>query len=75
MGSGPKALEVSETSPSQTQITSQVTSLSTTEDSFSFIFTVPSTGSCKQVIYNFNLTGFDNLDNSSTIPYSLTIEN
>ena len=74
-GSGPKTLEVSETSPSQTQITPQVISLSPNEDSFSFIFTVPSTGSCKQVLYNFNLTGFDNLDNSSTIPYSLTIEN
>ena len=74
-GSGPKTLEISETSPTTTQITPQTTSISSTQESFSFIFTVPSSGSCKHVTYNFNLTGFDNLDNSSTIPYSLTIEN
>ena len=75
-GSGPNFVSVAETAPSSTQFTSTFTLSGTnpTEGSFQFSFTVPPDG-CKAVPYTFTLTGYDNLLNSSTQSYSLTIEN
>ena len=75
-GSGPNFTAVAETTPASTQLTStfSLSSANPTQGTFQFTFTVPSNG-CKAVSYTFTLTGYDNLLNSSTIPYSLTIEN
>jgi hypothetical protein len=75
-GSGPNSVGVSEISPDSTEITSSFTLSSTnpTQGTFQFTFSVPTDG-CKSVSYTFTLTGYDNLFNSFTLPYSLTIEN
>ena len=75
-GSGPNFVTVNEKSPTLTTLTSQF-ALSTstpTEGSFQFTFSAPASG-CKAVPYTFSLTGYDNLFNSSTISYSLTVQN
>jgi hypothetical protein len=75
-GSGPNFVSVEETNPTSTQITSSfnISTTNPTEGTFQFTFTVPTDG-CKSVPYTFTLTGYDKLLNSSTMTYSLTIEN
>lgn len=75
-GSGPNFVNVTELSPTSTTITSQfiLSAENPEQGSFQFTFPVPPSG-CKAVTYSFSLTGYDNLLNSSTIPYSLTIQN
>ncbi|MHB1285974.1 MAG: Ig-like domain-containing protein [Leptospirales bacterium] len=74
-GSGPKYLRAQETSPQSTTIPTQMIVVSNTEDHFSFGLSIPSNTTCQTINYNFNLTGYDNLNNSSTLSYTLTIRN
>ena len=74
-GSGPNYLLTQEVSPQSTSVNTQMTTVSTTEDSFSFGFSVPPHTTCQTTQYSFTLTGFDNLTNLSTMSYTLTIKN
>lgn len=74
-GSGPKTLQVKETTPQSLTLTPLLTTLSSTQKSFQFAFLVPSSGGCHQTTFTFTLTGYDNLFNPDPTSYSLTIQN
>jgi hypothetical protein len=74
-GSGPKTIQVRETTPQSLILTPLLTTLSITQKSFQFAFLVPSSGGCHQTVFAFTLTGYDNLFNPDPVSYSLTIQN
>ncbi|MHB1606460.1 MAG: Ig-like domain-containing protein [Leptospirales bacterium] len=74
-GSGPNYLLTKELSPQATAVNTTMSRVSSTQDSFSFEFIVPSHTTCQTTQYSFTLTGFDNLNNLSTMSYTLSIKN
>jgi hypothetical protein len=72
--SGPSGVQVQETAPVNTPVPVSYTAQSPTSGAFSFIFTVPSNG-CTANPVSFTVTGYDNLQNSTVLPYTLSVTN
>jgi len=72
--SGPSGVQVQEISPNSTTVSANYTAQTSTTGTFSFSFPVPANG-CTNNPVSFTVTGYDNLHNSTVLPYSLTVTN
>ncbi len=72
--SGPSTVQVQETSPINTAIGTTYTSVNSTTGSFSFNFSVPPNG-CADNPVAFTINGFDNVQNETSLNYTLIVKN
>lgn len=72
--SGPEGVKVTETSPQTLIIGVTYTPQTSTTGQFQFSFSVPANG-CRDNPVSLTITGYDNLQNSITLPYALTVIN
>jgi len=72
--SGPSTVQVQETSPTNTTIGTTYTSVNSTTGNFSFTFIVPANG-CTSNPFVFTINGFDNVQNETTLNYTLSVTN
>ncbi len=72
--SGPSTVQVQETSPENIEIGTTYTSVNSTTGNFSFTFSVPANG-CSSNPFAFSINGFDNVQNETTLNYTLSVTN
>ncbi len=74
-GSGPRSIQVQETSPVAQAISAYSTVVNRTTSNISFYVFAPVNTPCKAVTFTYNITVYDALNNQRTIPYSMIIAN
>ena len=72
--SGPEGVKATEVSPLSQNIGVTYSTINSTTGTFSFTFTVPANG-CKSNPITITINGYDNLRNTTTLNYTLSVTN